>query len=259
LLRIPLDKLRMNADAARAHNDADDMKLKIASIEEHGQITPLDVIPAEDGKYEIVAGCGRFVALQMMAEMYPERGKTALCRVVDPSAASLSRLWHENYARRKFSSGARVIAYLEAHPAEAKSGRELEEFLGLKQEAVVAAKAIIKGCAEGRDARFGMVRQKVMSGSIGIRDWKTAFEGLSEKGQPRKATNYDKRVVASCASLANTFKNWDAEVLPEHYPLIIGSVRDCLTAPAAPTALLHDLHAALGAELQKRKEQTKKK
>lgn len=82
------------------------------SIAVNGLLQPLVVAPAGNGRYRVIAGHRRRMALLALAEAEPEKWKYADCKVITPSSPELEML-----ALIQTNTAAREISYLERNIA----------------------------------------------------------------------------------------------------------------------------------------------
>lgn len=82
------------------------------SIAVNGLLQPLVVAPAENGRYRVIAGHRRRMALLALAEAEPEKWKYADCKVITPASPELEML-----ALIQTNTAAREISYLERNTA----------------------------------------------------------------------------------------------------------------------------------------------
>lgn len=82
------------------------------SIAVNGLLQPLVVAPAENGRYRVIAGHRRRMALLALAEAEPEKWKYVDCKVIAPASPELEML-----ALIQTNTAAREISYLERNTA----------------------------------------------------------------------------------------------------------------------------------------------
>ncbi len=90
-------------DRIAAHDE--DMEVLIASIEDRGQQTPIEVQALGDGTYGLISGWRRLEALKTLAAKHPERFGTvkAFVRTVESEAEAYVAMVEENEVRANLS------------------------------------------------------------------------------------------------------------------------------------------------------------
>lgn len=139
VVEVPLDRLVPSPDQPRSEVDPSADQELLESIRAHGVLTPIQIRPVEDGKYEVVAGERRWRACALL-------GKTvipALVRLKDRDRAAAEALI-DNVVRKDLSALEEAKAY---HSLIARYGfqqSELAERLGCHKSRISKALSILK-------------------------------------------------------------------------------------------------------------------
>ena len=177
---IALADCRPHADAEAYSASSEDRAALSNSINESGLLSPIAVIPAEDGRgYYVIDGIGRMNAL--MASGVTET-EAQIFDLGDLSVAEF--VVCKNAMMRKVTTGTRVMAYLKCHerevlaaadpkkynfretsfkgkhgavsyetaPDKGWNAKEIAERIGVSKNDVLAGIELLKACADGDGA-----------------------------------------------------------------------------------------------------------
>ena len=178
--RVALADCKPHADAEAYSASSEDRAALSNSINESGLLSPIAVIPAEDGKgYYVIDGIGRLNAL--MAAGVTETD----AQVFDLGDLSVAEfVVCKNAMMRKVTTGTRVMAYLKCHerevlaaadpkkynfretsfkgkhgavsrdtaPDKGWSSKDIAERIGVSNKDVLAGIELLKACADGDGA-----------------------------------------------------------------------------------------------------------
>ena len=179
--RVALADCKPHADAEAYSASSEDRAALSNSINESGLLSPIAVIPAEDGRgYYVIDGIGRLNAL--MAAGVTETD----AQIFDLGDLSVAEfVVCKNAMMRKVTTGTRVMAYLKCHEREVLaaadpkkynfretsfkgkhgaqshdrtpndkgwSSREIAERIGVSDKDVLAGIELLKACADGDGA-----------------------------------------------------------------------------------------------------------
>ena len=124
MMKIALADCRPHADAEAYLASSEDRAALSNSINESGLLSPIAVIPAEDGRgYYVIDGIGRMNAL--MAAGVTETD----AQVFDLGDLSVAEfVVCKNAMMRKVTTGTRVMAYLKCHEREVLAAAEPEKY-----------------------------------------------------------------------------------------------------------------------------------
>ena len=178
--RVALADCKPHADAEAYSASSEDRAALSNSINESGLLSPIAVIPAEDGRgYYVIDGIGRLNAL--MAAGVTETD----AQVFDLGDLSVAEfVVCKNAMMRKVTTGTRVMAYLKCHerevlaaadpkkynfretsfkgkhgavshetaPDKGWNAKEIAERIGVSKNDVLAGIELLKACADGDGA-----------------------------------------------------------------------------------------------------------
>ena len=179
--RVALADCRPHADAEAYSASSEDRAALSNSINESGLLSPIAVIPAEDGRgYYVIDGIGRLNALMAAGVTETE------AQIFDLGDLSVAEfVVCKNAMMRKVTTGTRVMAYLKCHEREVLaaadpksyqlratsfkgkrgaqshdrtpndkgwSSREIAERIGVSDKDVLAGIELLKACADGDGA-----------------------------------------------------------------------------------------------------------
>ena len=118
---IPLAKLEPHPDALSFGADPDDRAILDESVRQEGVLSPVVVRPRDDGKFEILDGCGRFAASR-------KAGHDSIpCIVVDSCASPARFASVANTVHRKITTGSRVLSYVMMHRDKVMAAIEAQD------------------------------------------------------------------------------------------------------------------------------------
>ena len=122
--RIALADCKPHADAEAYSASSEDRAALSNSINESGLLSPIAVIPAEDGKgYYVIDGIGRLNALMAAGVTETE------AQIFDLGDLSVAEfVVCKNAMMRKVTTGTRVMAYLKCHEREVLSAADPEKY-----------------------------------------------------------------------------------------------------------------------------------
>ena len=122
--RIALADCKPHADAEAYSASGDDRTALGNSIEETGVLSPIAVVPAEDGKgYYVIDGIGRMNAMIAAGETETD------AQVFDLGDLSVAEfVVCKNAMMRKVTTGTRVMAYLKCHEREVLAAADPEKY-----------------------------------------------------------------------------------------------------------------------------------
>ena len=180
MMKIALADCRPHADAEAYSASSEDRAALSNSINESGLLSPIAVIPAEDGRgYYVIDGIGRLNAL--MAAGVTETD----AQIFDLGDLSVAEfVVCKNAMMRKVTTGTRVMAYLKCHerevlaaadpksyqlratsfkgkrgavsrdtaPDKGWSSKDIAERIGVSNKDVLAGIELLKACADGDGA-----------------------------------------------------------------------------------------------------------
>ena len=178
--RIALADCRPHADAEAYSASSEDRAALSNSINESGLLSPIAVIPAEDGRgYYVIDGIGRLNALMAAGVTETE------AQIFDLGDLSVAEfVVCKNAMMRKVTTGTRVMAYLKCHerevlaaadpkkynfretsfkgkhgavshetaPDKGWNAKEIAERIGVSKNDVLAGIELLKACADGDGA-----------------------------------------------------------------------------------------------------------
>ena len=127
--KIKLADCKPHADAEAYSASGDDRTALGNSIEETGVLSPIAVVPAEDGKgYYVIDGIGRMNAMIAAGETETD------AQVFDLGDLSVAEfVVCKNAMMRKVTTGTRVMAYLKCHEREVLAAANPEKYQGRKE------------------------------------------------------------------------------------------------------------------------------
>ena len=177
---IALADCRPHADAEAYSASSEDRAALSNSINESGLLSPIAVIPAEDGRgYYVIDGIGRLNALMAAGVTETE------AQIFDLGDLSVAEfVVCKNAMMRKVTTGTRVMAYLKCHerevlaaadpkfsklretsfngkrgkvshetlPDKGWNAKEIAERIGVSKNDVLAGIELLKACADGDGA-----------------------------------------------------------------------------------------------------------
>ena len=178
--RVALADCRPHADAEAYSASSEDRAALSNSINESGLLSPIAVIPAEDGRgYYVIDGIGRLNALMAAGVTETE------AQIFDLGDLSVAEfVVCKNAMMRKVTTGTRVMAYLKCHerevlaaadpkkynfretsfkgkhgavsrdtaPDKGWSSKDIAERIGVSNKDVLAGIELLKACADGDGA-----------------------------------------------------------------------------------------------------------
>lgn len=90
---VPVSKLAVHEDNVRRTDKRADIQPLAASIAAHGLLQNLSVVPAEDGRYAVVAGSRRLAALKLLIKQGKlGRDYAAPCTIIEPELSAEASL-----------------------------------------------------------------------------------------------------------------------------------------------------------------------
>lgn len=148
--RVALADCKPHADAEAYSASSEDRAALSNSINESGLLSPIAVIPAEDGRgYYVIDGIGRMNALLEAGEAETD------AQVFDLGDLSVAEfVVSKNSMTRKVTTGTRVMAYLKCHERE-----------------VLAAADPKKYAIRGRDSKGRISKPAVSHETAGDKGW----------------------------------------------------------------------------------------
>lgn len=169
--RVALADCKPHADAEAYSASSEDRAALSNSINESGLLSPIAVIPAEDGKgYYVIDGIGRLNALMAAGVTETE------AQIFDLGDLSVAEfVVCKNAMMRKVTTGTRVMAYLKCHEREVLAAADPKKYnarkfaRGLKNGRLTGAVS----CETARDkgwnakeiaARIGVSKNDVLAG-----------------------------------------------------------------------------------------------
>lgn len=122
--RVALADCKPHADAEAYSASSEDRAALSNSINESGLLSPIAVIPAEDGKgYYVIDGIGRLNALMAAGVTETE------AQIFDLGDLSVAEfVVCKNAMMRKVTTGTRVMAYLKCHEREVLAAADPEKY-----------------------------------------------------------------------------------------------------------------------------------
>jgi len=166
--KIKLADCKPHADAEAYSASGDDRTALGNSIEETGVLSPIAVVPAEDGKgWFVIDGIGRMNAMIAAGETETE------AQVFDLGDLSVAEfVVCKNSMMRKVTTGSRVMAYLKCHEREVLAAADPEKYQRRKESkwrnkvaAVSRETASQKGWGAKEIAeRLGVSKNDVLAG-----------------------------------------------------------------------------------------------
>ena len=126
--RVRIADCRPHADAEAYSASSEDRAALANSIGEAGILSPVAVIPTEDGKgWYVIDGIGRVNALRAAGEAETD------AQVFDLGDLSVAEfVVSKNSMTRKVTTGSRVMAYLKCHEREVLEAADPEKYQGRK-------------------------------------------------------------------------------------------------------------------------------
>ena len=213
--KIKLADCKPHADAEAYSASTEDRAALSNSIGEAGILSPIAVVPDEDGRgWYVIDGIGRMNALIAAGETETE------AQVFDLGDLSVAEfVVCKNAMMRKVTTGTRVMAYLKCHerevfsfqpkrgavsretlPDKGWSAKEIAERIGVSKNDVLAGIELLKevsGEAESVQQQGKYVQldlfetmDSVMHGETPIRRWKAAASGKVSKVGGKAAADY---------------------------------------------------------------------
>lgn len=175
--RVALADCKPHADAEAYSASSEDRAALSNSINESGLLSPIAVIPAEDGRgYYVIDGIGRMNALMAAGVTETE------AQIFDLGDLTVAEfVVSKNSMTRKVTTGSRVMAYLKCHerevlaaadpksyqlratsfkgkrgavsrdtaPDKGWSSKDIAERIGVSNKDVLAGIELLKACADG--------------------------------------------------------------------------------------------------------------
>ena len=243
MMKIRLVDCKPHADAEAYSASTEDRAALSNSIGEAGILSPIAVVPDEDGRgWFVIDGIGRMNALVAAGETETD------AQVFDLGDLSVAEfVVCKNAMMRKVTTGTRVMAYLKCHerevlaaadpksynfransfrpkrgavshetaPDKGWGAKEIAERLGVSKNDVLAGIELLKELAgdEGKDPHYEQMdlfetMDAVMHGETPIRRWKAAVCGKQPRTGGKAAADYTTIGARTMASLAGLFENW---------------------------------------------------
>lgn len=166
--RVALADCKPHADAEAYSASSEDRAALSNSINESGLLSPIAVIPAEDGRgYYVIDGIGRLNALMAAGVTETE------AQIFDLGDLSVAEfVVCKNAMMRKVTTGTRVMAYLKCHEREVLEAADPEKYQnrtgtkwGKNKTAVSHETAVQKGWnAKEIAERIGVSKNDVLAG-----------------------------------------------------------------------------------------------
>ena len=197
--RIALADCKPHADAEAYSASSEDRAALSNSINESGLLSPIAVIPAEDGKgFFVIDGIGRLNAL--MAAGVTETD----AQVFDLGDLSVAEfVVCKNAMMRKVTTGTRVMAYLKCHEREVLAAADPEKYT--KRDQVRDGKGRLShravSCETARDKgwnakeiaeRIGVSKNDVLAGIELLKATaESSEEGRGKSEEGRGGTHYE--------------------------------------------------------------------
>ena len=279
--KIKLADCKPHADAEAYSASTEDRAALSNSIGEAGILSPIAVVPDEDGRgWYVIDGIGRMNALIAAGETETE------AQVFDLGDLSVAEfVVCKNAMMRKVTTGTRVMAYLKCHerevlaaadpknynlrassfqpkrgavsretlPDKGWSAKEIAERIGVSKNDVLAGIELLKevsGEAESVQQQGKYVQldlfetmDSVMHGETPIRRWKAAASGKVSKVGGKAAADYVGIGARTMVSLIGLFENWQTVPMESRGPIV---ERFKLALEAAPEDFRAVLEARFG-------------
>ena len=279
--KIKLADCKPHADAEAYSASTEDRAALSNSIGEAGILSPIAVVPDEDGRgWYVIDGIGRMNALIAAGETETD------AQVFDLGDLSVAEfVVCKNAMMRKVTTGTRVMAYLKCHerevlaaadpknynlrassfqpkrgavsretlPDKGWSAKEIAERIGVSKNDVLAGIELLKevsGEAESVQQQGKYVQldlfetmDSVMHGETPIRRWKAAASGKVSKVGGKAAADYVGIGARTMVSLIGLFENWQTVPMESRGPIV---ERFKLALEAAPEDFRAVLEARFG-------------
>lgn len=127
---VPVDRIQVNPYQPRRHIGAEELRQLVQSIQHHGMIQPVVVIPVDRG-YQLIAGERRYRAAKMAG-----MGRIpAIVRLADRETSAVLALV-ENLHRQSLSYWDEAEGFLRLHTEFQWTQHQIAETMGLSQSAV---------------------------------------------------------------------------------------------------------------------------
>ena len=258
--RIKLADCRPHADAEAYSASSEDRAALGNSIGEAGVLSPIAVIPDEDGKkWFVIDGIGRMNALIAAGETETD------AQVFDLGDLSVAEfVVCKNAMMRKVTTGTRVMAYLKCHerevlaasdpkaynarqftrkgkafmgavshetaPDKGWSAKEIAERIGVSKNDVLAGIELLKEVSgetesvqqQGKYVQLDLFEtmEAVLRGETPIRRWKAAAGGKVSKTGGKAAADYTNIACRTVRSWAGVWQNWQTVPMEARGPII---------------------------------------
>ena len=278
---IKLADCKPHADAEAYSASTEDRAALSNSIGEAGILSPIAVVPDEDGRgWYVIDGIGRMNALIAAGETETD------AQVFDLGDLSVAEfVVCKNAMMRKVTTGTRVMAYLKCHerevlaaadpkfgkvratsfqpkygkvsretlPDKGWSAKEIAERIGVSKNDVLAGIELLKEVSgetesvqqQGKYVQLDLFEtmDSVMHGETPIRRWKAAASGKVSKVGGKAAADYVGIGARTMVSLIGLFENWQTVPMESRGPIV---ERFKLALEAAPEDFRAVLEARFG-------------
>ena len=256
--RIKLADCKPHADAEAYSASTEDRAALSNSIGEAGILSPIAVVPDEDGRgWYVIDGIGRMNALIAAGETETD------AQVFDLGDLSVAEfVVCKNAMMRKVTTGTRVMAYLKCHerevlaaadpkfgkvratsfqpkygkvsretlPDKGWSAKEIAERIGVSKNDVLAGIELLKEVSgetesvqqQGKYVQLDLFEtmDSVMHGETPIRRWKAAASGKVSKVGGKAAADYVGIGARTMVSLIGLFENWQTVPMESRGPIV---------------------------------------
>ena len=256
--RIKLADCKPHADAEAYSASTEDRAALSNSIGEAGILSPIAVVPDEDGRgWFVIDGIGRMNALIAAGETETD------AQVFDLGDLSVAEfVVCKNAMMRKVTTGTRVMAYLKCHerevlaaadpknynlrassfkpkrgavshetaPDKGWSAKEIAERIGVSKNDVLAGIELLKEVSgetesvqqQGKYVQLDLFEtmDSVMHGETPIRRWKAAASGKVSKVGGKAAADYVGIGARTMVSLVGLFENWQTVPMESRGPIV---------------------------------------
>ena len=280
---IKLADCKPHADAEAYSASTDDRAALGNSIEETGVLSPIAVVPDEDGRgWYVIDGIGRMNALIAAGETETD------AQVFDLGDLSVAEfVVCKNAMMRKVTTGTRVMAYLKCHEREVLAAADPEKYqsrkeskwrnkvaavsretaaddkgwsakeiagrIGVSKQDVLAGIELLKEVSgetesvqlQGKYVQLDLFEtmDSVMHGETPIRRWKAAASGKVSKVGGKAAADYVGIGARTMVSLIGLFENWQTVPMESRGPIV---ERFKLALEAAPEDFRAVMEARFG-------------
>ena len=211
--KIKLADCKPHADAEAYSASGDDRTALGNSIEETGVLSPIAVVPAEDGKgYYVIDGIGRMNAMIAAGETETD------AQVFDLGDLSVAEfVVCKNSMMRKVTTGSRVMAYLKCHEREVLAAADPKAYnarqFTRKGKAFMGAVSYETAPEKGWGAkeiaeRLGVSKNDVLAGIELLKELAGVDGALGDRALP--AVGADHRAARPTYEQGDLFETLDA-------------------------------------------------